>query len=387
MRVLFTIFDSDLGGRQRVALQVMEGLRSRGAELYAAVRGTGPLITAVEALGVKTEHVPTRRVRDPRGYLALARVVARIRPDLIYDNGAAFIAAVVGKFRGIPVVIHEHSILGFVGSRLRQGLERTMMRWEYSWASAVIAVSDAAYRAIIDLGVPAGRVKLIRNGVPIDKFAAKSPRARALVRSQLGLQDDSVVISLVARLCELKGQRLLMEAARRLPWGKLKLHFLFVGRDEERGGAYEAYLKRLAGELGLADCVTFTGHRDDIPGILGASDMTILPSNTEACGLSILESMAASKPVIATATAGAREIIEDGITGLIVPIGNPTALANAILRLVEDPNLRATLAANAYAHVTANYSEEVFLQNVMSVLSHAVPQCATLEAGAIPEKP
>lgn len=70
-----------------------------------------------------------------------------------------------------------------------------------------------------------------------------------------------------------------------------------------------------------------------------------------------------------------------------MPIGNPTALANAILRLVEDPNLRATLAANAYAHVTANYSEEVFLQNVMSVLSHAVPQCATLEAGAIPEKP
>jgi glycosyltransferase involved in cell wall biosynthesis len=147
-----------------------------------------------------------------------------------------------------------------------------------------------------------------------------------------------------------------------------------VGKDQEQGGRYEAYLKRLAREYGLSDRVVFAGYRDEVADLLAASDMTVLPSNAEAFGLAIVESMAAKKPVVATATAGAREIVEDGITGLIVPIDDAAALGQAILRLVQDPRLGATLAENAYAHVAAHFDTETFFQKVMGVLSGSVPQ-------------
>jgi glycosyltransferase involved in cell wall biosynthesis len=371
MRILFTIIDANLVGGHRVPLGLMEELRSGGAELFAAFPGTGLLDAALQRVGVQREFIPSWRLRDPRGYIALARVVARVRPDLIYTHcasGGEFIGVAVGKAWRIPVVIHRHAAPEFSGGRTRQGIERALMRWAYSGASAVIAVSDETCRAIVDLGVSPARVKTIKNGIFIRKFLPSSPHARALVRRELGLGEDSVVISLVARLCEIKGQSLLMKAARELPCRELKLRFLFVGKDQEQGGLYEAYLKRLAGEYGLSDCVIFTGHRDDIADVLAAIDVTVLPSNADWCPISILESMAARKPVVATATTGACEILEDGISGLIVPIGDPHALAEALLRLVKDSNLRASLAANAYERVSSQFRGDIMFSKVLAEL-------------------
>lgn len=390
MRIVFTIIDANLAGGQRVALELMENLRSGGSELFAAFPGEGPLEAAVRRIGVQREHIPSWRLRDPRGYLALARAVARTRPDLIYTHcggGGEFIAVVVGKLWRIPVVIHRHSIPGFSGPPLRQGLERALMRWAYRSASGVIAVSNATYRAIAELGVPTGHVTVIMNGIPIDKFVSSSPNARARIRAEFGFQEDSVVACLIGRLCENKGQRVLLEAARRLPCSQLRLRFLFVGKDQEQGGCYQAYLRRLASEYGLSDCVVFAGRRQRIPDVLAASDLTVLPSNADACPMSVLESMAAKKAVVATATTGACEILEHGVTGLIVPIGDPTSLAQAILRLVQDASLRASLVGNAYAQVIAKHSGELFLENVMGVLSHAAGQCASVATDAMPEKP
>jgi glycosyltransferase involved in cell wall biosynthesis len=369
MRILFTIIDANLVGGQRMALELMEKLRSGGAELFAAFPGL--LDGALQRVGVQREFIPSWRLRDPRGYIALARVVARVRPDLIYTHcasGGEFIGVAVGKAWRIPVVIHRHSAPGFSGGRARQGIERTLMRWAYSGASAVIAVSDATSRAIVDLGVPPARVKTIKNGISVRKFLPSSPHARTLVRRELGLGEDSVVISLVARLCEIKGQSLLMKAARELPCEGLKLRFLFVGKDQEQGGLYEAYLKRLACEYGLSNCVVFAGHRDDIADVLAASDIAVLPSNADWCPISILEAMAARKPVIGTATTGACEILEDGISGLIVPIGDPNALAQALLRLVKDSNLRASLAANAYERVSSQFRDDIMFSRVLAEL-------------------
>jgi glycosyltransferase involved in cell wall biosynthesis len=159
-----------------------------------------------------------------------------------------------------------------------------------------------------------------------------------------------------------------MKAARELPCEGLKLRFLFVGKDQEQGGLYEAYLKRLACEYGLSDCVVFAGHRDDIADVLAASDIAVLPSNADWCPISILEAMAARKPVIGTATTGACEILEDGISGLIVPIGDPNALAQALLRLVKDSNLRASLAANAYERVSSQFRDDIMFSRVLAEL-------------------
>jgi glycosyltransferase involved in cell wall biosynthesis len=377
VRILFTIIDANMVGGHRVLLELMDKLRSGGAQLFAAFPGRGPLDAAVQRLGVQREFIPSWRLRDPRGYIALARVVARVRPDLIYTHcsGAGeFIGVAIGKAWRIPVVIHRHSVPGFGGGRVRQAIERTLMRWAYSGASAVIAVSDATYQGIINIGVSSARVKTVKNGISVRKFLPSSTHARALVRREFGLGEDSVVISLTGRLCENKGQRALMEAARRLPWRELKLRFLFVGRDQEQGGLYEAYLKRLACEYGLSDCVTFTGHRDQIADVLAASDVTVLPSNADACPISILESMAARKPVVATATTGACEILEDGISGLIVPIGDPNAFAQALLRLVKDSNLRASLAANAYERVSSQFRDDIMFRRVLAVLEAVAPK-------------
>jgi glycosyltransferase involved in cell wall biosynthesis len=215
----------------------------------------------------------------------------------------------------------------------------TLQRFAYRAAHRIVANSGAAAQRVIEEGVPAWKIATIPNGIDVQDF----PRAERRAARR--------VITTVANLRAGKGHDVLLRAAalvvRRVP----EARFQFVG-----SGPLRASLEPYASHLGLADHVRFVGHRDDVPAILQQSDIFAFPSLMEAFPNGVIEAMAVGLPVVATRVGGIPELIEDEHNGLLVPAGDDGAMAHAIVRLIEDEALAASLGAAAHATVEARYS-------------------------------
>jgi len=172
-------------------------------------------------------------------------------------------------------------------------------------------------------------VSLIYNGVDLARYDHTEPCCT--FREQYGIEPDAVVVGVVARLEPEKGHPTLLQAWPAVLRAVPNAALLVVGE-----GSRYAELERLAASLRIAHRVVFTGRRDDVPSVTAALDVAVLPSYREAQGLSILEAMALSRPVVASRVGGIPEVIEDGVSGLLVPPRDPEALAGAIIRLLKD---------------------------------------------------
>jgi glycosyltransferase involved in cell wall biosynthesis len=190
---------------------------------------------------------------------------------------------------------------------------------------------------------------VVVNGV--DVAAIDAARSGDEVRRELGLPEGVPVIGLVGRLDHWgKGHKELFEAMATLK-ERHGLHALIVG-----GGRKIDEVRQVAASLGLAGVVTFLGPRRDVPDLLNAMDIFVLPSYSEGVSLALLEAMAAGKPVIATAVGGLPEVVTEGDNGLLIPPRDAEALAGALARLLTDPALAQRLGANARARVRENFS-------------------------------
>jgi glycosyltransferase involved in cell wall biosynthesis len=212
-----------------------------------------------------------------------------------------------------------------------------------SLTDRAIAVSESTRRFLVEKRhVPAARVRLIWNGAPLDEFAPVAPEKAAAVRRELGLRADAVVIGSIGRLNDQKGHRYLIDAAARALSTVPHARVLIVG-----DGDLEADLRTQARALGIAEKVVFAGHRDDVPAVLGAVDVFCISSTYEGTPLTLFEAMAAGKAIVSTAVDGCREVLEDGVTGLLVPPRDAEALAAALAGLLSDPGRRESLGRAA----------------------------------------
>lgn len=183
------------------------------------------------------------------------------------------------------------------------------------------------------------------------------------MRAELALPNGTRLIGEVARLCEVKGQRELIEALPGIPDAKLVL----FGRDLEQGGAFQEGLERTADRLGVRDRVVFAGHRDDAAQLLGELDLFVLPSWTEGLPLVVLEAMARRRAVVATPVGGTAEVVADGETGLLVPPRDPEALATAIRDLLADPERRRRMGEAGYRRAAERFSAEAMTRRVLEI--------------------
>jgi glycosyltransferase involved in cell wall biosynthesis len=195
--------------------------------------------------------------------------------------------------------------------------------------------------------VPAARVRLIWNGAPLDEFAPVARESAAAARRSLGIAEDALVVGTIGRLNEQKGHRYLVEAAPALLRPRPSAHVLIVGDGDQMPA-----LKARVEALDLGARVTFAGHRTDVPALLGAIDVFAISSTYEGTPLALFEAMAAGKTIVSTAVDGCREVLEDGVTGMLVPARDPAALAAALGRALDDPALRQRLADAARAAST-----------------------------------
>lgn len=292
---------------------------------------------------------------DARALGAVVRIARRYRPHIVHTHlaKAGFVGRLAARASGARVVIHTYhgSVLrGYFGRResaLYLMIERAMARL----STRIVAISESGRRELIELGVaPEHKIVVVPLGLDLERFRERIDPAEA--RRALGLGEGPTV-GIVARLVPIKDVATFIRAAALARAQLPDLTAVVIGDGEQR-----AELERLAASLAAGSgngWFRFLGWRADLPTVLAALDVVTLSSLNEGSPVSLIEAMAAGRPVLATAVGGVPDVITADATGLLVPPRDPSAFAAAIIRLARDRALRERLGAAAVASVYPRY--------------------------------
>jgi glycosyltransferase involved in cell wall biosynthesis len=228
----------------------------------------------------------------------------------------------------------------------------------------LIVVSKAIERKIQDEGRVGAPVSLIYNGVDLQRYNHQQPCCT--LHDDYSIPEASPIVGVVARLEAEKGHRTLIDCWPLVLAAHPEAWLLIVGEGSERNS-----LEGQAASLGIADHIVFTGRREDVPAVTAALDVAVLPSYREAQGLSVLEAMALSRPVVASNVGGIPEMIEDGVSGLLVPPGDCDALAAAIIRLLSDHPFADMMAKRGHDLAHERFCIELMTSQVESIYDEA----------------
>jgi glycosyltransferase involved in cell wall biosynthesis len=301
-----------------------------------------------------SQHVPTHIVHltplfNPLAVIRLARLLKRNAVTILQTHGARanVYGCLAARLAGIPCVVAtiHNSIRDYEVSLVRRHLYLTILRVLLPLTNRLICVSDAIKRDVLaDFPGIETKTTTIRNGIDQRWFSRHADPHK--IRKEWCVGDGPTLL-VVARLTDQKGHRFLIEALPGLLAEWPSLTCLFVGEGESK-----ATLQVLAGKLGIAEACRFVGAQNNVDDWYAAADVVVLPSLSEGLPFVVLEAMAMARPVIASSVNGVPEIIQDGLTGLLVPPRNPHALERAIRSLLRDP-MRAARMGKAGQHEMA----------------------------------
>ncbi len=339
------------GGQNQVLLTAL-GMATRGHDVVVACRAEGELLSRARAAGVAVQPVPFRGDLWPPAVVALASVLRAFRPDVVqlHDPHAVSAGLLAHRFAGGSRVVATRR----VDFPLRGWLSRT----KYLACERVVVVSAAIREVLRHARLPEGRLRLVHEGVP-DR--APQPGGRAALR-ELGIPQDAPVVGNVAALASHKDHATLLRAAALVVKARREVRFVVAGEGEERTPLLE-----LRKRLGLDDHVIFTGFRDDLDRLVPAFDVFCLSSHQEGLGTSLLDAMAFGRPVVATAAGGIPDAVLDGVTGRLVPVRQPEALADALLSLLADPKHRAAMGAAGRRRFLERFTADRMVEDTLRV--------------------
>lgn len=371
-RVMRIIARLNVGGPAIQAITLTQELERFGYRTRL-VRGLedpaeGNMDYLADERGVVPTLVASMR-RDPGAgdLVALLRLVLllwRDRPAVVHTHAAK--GGTLGRLATIlafplrrwrPVVIHTyhgHSLTGYFSGRTA-GFYRLIERLLAPQTDVLLAVSAEVRDDLVGLGVaPAEKFRVMPLGFDLSTFTGDLDRAarRKEVRGQWGASDEDVVVTLIARLVPIKRVDRFLSVAHTLA-NHSGIRFVVVGDGELRD-----QLKGSEDALALGERLHWAGFRRDIPDICFASDVVMLTSENEGTPVSLIEAQAAAVPVVATDVGGVRSAVRDGESGLLAPVDQTSRLADAIARLLDDPDLRARMGAAGRAHATSSYTLE-----------------------------
>jgi glycosyltransferase involved in cell wall biosynthesis len=322
--------------------------------------GEGSMRSFVEAQGVRLTLVPqmvgTSRLglADVGAVARIRRLIRDVRPDIVetHTTKAGIVGRLAAHLEGSPVVLHVyhgHVLEGHYGAiktRLARCAERVLARTSDRLLAVSARVKDDLVKSKI---ASPDRISVVEPGLDLAPLI-RSRQHRGALRRDLGLDLGVPLVGIVGRLTPIKNHQLFLAAAARLLAVRPDVHFVVVG-DGELGPEIRA----LACRLGLSSRVTFTGWRHDLPRIYADLDVLVTCSNSEGAPFAIIEAMAAECPVVATAVGGVPDLLDNQVTGLLVPPGQPVPLVAAILRLVSDPGFAQALARSAAARAEVRF--------------------------------
>jgi glycosyltransferase involved in cell wall biosynthesis len=334
------------GGAERVVVSLLVRLQRGGLSTPICTvtsRHDGPLAAELTGGGVDRRDLGARRLADPRALVRLVRLLRSKRFDLIHAHGqdATILGAAAARVRRTRLVITRH-VLEEPGDGWRQRARAGLTLRAFRSADTPVAVSRAAAQRLSRLArLPAEAIRVLPNGIDVDAYASPDPeRARARLCGELSIPGDARLVLLPAVLRPGKGHDTLLEALPALEARSGRVRVLLAG-----AGELEEELRRKAERH--ADLLHFLGHRTDMPELMAAADLVILPSQAEALPTVLIEAAAAGRPVVATRVGGVPEVVKDGRTGILVPPGDPVALAEAVTSLLNDPERRSAFGERA----------------------------------------
>lgn len=293
----------------------------------------------------------------------LAGLLRRLRPHVVHTHTAkaGTLGRLAARLARVPIVVHTYHGHVFRGyfpprtTRLFVAIERYLARR----TDRLLAVSPTVRDEVLACGIGRpDRFAVVPLGLDLEPFLGCEGR-RGELRAELGVEPEALLVGIVARLVPIKAHEVFLRAAastvRRVP----RARFLIVGDGERR-----AELEGLARELGVADRTRFLGWRSDLDRVYADLDLVALTSQNEGSPVSLIEAMAAARPVVATRVGGVPDLVEDGPTGWLVPPGDADALASAIAALLGDPERRRKLGEAARARAYPAYSAERLLGDI-----------------------
>jgi len=355
--ILYVNHFSEMSGAEVVLTSLIENLDKAQFTPIVACPGPGSLVNRLRQMGIEVRIVRMPFLRKTCNpillfsylvhffYVSLQLVKLIIQRDvaLVHANSlsACLYSNIAAKLCGIPIVWHMHDIL-------RDSLiNRIIVRLAGTGATKVIAISNAVRESLVKFGVDPKKCMVIYNGIRLNNRSQTDASDKDLVRDEFNIPYDAPLVGIIGRLHPLKGQETFLRAASKVVTRFPDAKFLIVGDIMGYGSEdYKIRLGTLTRELKLSRSVVFTGFRRDVRRILAALDILVSASWVEPFGLVIIEAMAMAKPVIGTTAGAGPELIEHGITGLLVPPKDADALEEAICSLLENRRIAECMGLN-----------------------------------------
>ncbi|UCC77924.1 MAG: glycosyltransferase family 4 protein [Anaerolineales bacterium] len=361
MKALYVAGDTKFGGGVQRTVSLVRMVRHLGwqvdalvtdSEVQDAVREAGAGIVDLDVI-----RRPIRPLWDLRRAYRLYQFLRGSDYELVHTatSKGGFVGRLAARLAGVPVIIHTAAGFAFHGqsTALERHLYALLERLAAHWCDRIITVSETHRNWALRLGIGhPGLVKAIQSGIPLARVAPTQPTEQT--RAELGLAPSDFVVLSAGRLARQKGLEYLIQAVPLLlPHLDSGLRILLAGE-----GPLRAALEEQARHLGVQAQLEFLGFRRDIGDLLAVSEAVVLPSLWEGLSISVLEAMAAEKPIVTTSLESNQELLRHGETGLLVPPKQPHPLAQAILMLADDPKLRSRLGTAAGQVFRTHFTED-----------------------------
>jgi len=330
-----------------------------------------PLTKDLRAFGFAPHELKVEGYFNPQAVITLSRWLAEWKADLVHSHFSRDLWTIVpalkldGSLAETPLVLTKH-----IGTQKHK--RDLLHRWIYRRVNYLIAISQVIRNNLIATHpLSPDQVGVVHHGVDLDEFSPHNIDASA-VRAELGFSEADLVFGIIGRLQFSKGYVEFLEMARRLKAELPQARFLMVG-EASRGENEEAeiILKKVQ-QFDLAEVTRHVGFRQDVPRLLAAMDVFVFPSRAEAFGMVLIEAMAMGKPVISSNCDGVLDIVQDGVTGLLVPPRDVESLTESAFRLARDSSLRAKFKTAGRTRVVEFFSIQRMLASIERVYTQTM---------------
>jgi glycosyltransferase involved in cell wall biosynthesis len=370
--MLASVFPPSIGGIQSHTLRLGQKLVSRGVEVHVVTRIQPGLSPFERMAGVRVHRVGLAAARGAAGSAAfiadalLALSWLRKEVDVLHAHqllSPATIGLLAAPLAGLPLVVNPHACgsIGDVGVLSGTRVGRLRLRAAVKRADAFVAVSRTIRDELVAAGAPPEAIWSITNGVDTDRFCPVAAGERRMVRRALGFDDGPLVV-FAGRFAPEKGVDVLLDAWPRLVARVPGARLCLMG-----SGGEEARLRQQAHVLRVEGSVMFTGGVTDVAPYVRVADVAVLPSRSEGMPVALLEAMSCAIPVVATRVGGSAEVLDDGVTGRLVPAESPEALAAGLSEALLERAPAARRAEAARAHVLAHHAMDVVADDFVSL--------------------
>lgn len=340
------------GGENQILL-LARGLVERGHRALIVAPKGAPLLERAAEAGLPTRVLTIRGELDAPGMWRLARLLREVRPDILHlhDGHAVLPGQVAARIRSaMGVIAHRRTSFKVRG------------RWKYAGrVDRVIAISSAVRECLLAAGVPAPRVEVVYSGLEFPEPLARESAPAQAWRRALGLPENAILAVHAAALTREKRQMDLLSALRACVTSGVPLHLAVAGTGE-----LEAELKAATTGV-LAGRVHWLGFRRDVHTLWAAADLAVFCSEAEGLCTALVEAQGAGLPAVVTRAGGMTEVVAEGETGLLVPVGAVKELADALTRMTKDGDLRRRMGASAARRAREVFSAQVMVKGVLRV--------------------